>query len=420
MRQCTKFAQMLIVLLPLWNGTLAHAVTLKAVEQVALDTAPELSQLRSKEQALREAAIAAGQLPDPKLHGGIINVPTNSFSLTQENMTQIKIGIAQAFPKGRSLSISSKQKRYFAQAEHFREMNMREDILLAVRNEWLNLYYWTHAADIVEKNRDIFLHLVKVTESILASGKSNQHDVLRAQLELSQIKNRQIQIEEQLVNARTRLARWIGEPMANNALPAGLPKWPLPPNQKILTQKLLLHPNLQTDISLIDASRAGVQLAKQQYKPGLLADVSYSLRQGDNSMTNKRRADFIGAQISLDLPVFTGKRQDKQLASNLADLNASEDAKVSNFRKMKSNLGQYWVDWEKLSQQVKLYQQRLIPEANYYAKATLTAYQNDLSDFPAVARAYVIELNTQLDALKIEVDRSKARVGLLYMEGSNQ
>ena len=420
MGECINLRQSFFALIFFLYGMSAHSTSLQKVEQVALDTSPELAELRSKEQALLDAAVAAGQLPDPVLHGGIINVPTDSFSLTQENMTQIKIGIVQTFPKGRSLSMSSKKKRFFASAEHFRLKNMEAKIRFNVRNEWLDLYYWTQAVKIVDKNRSVFKHLVKVTESILASGKSRQHDVLRAQLELSQIKNRQIQIAEQIDNARSRLARWIGQPLASDALPTHMPTWSQPPNRKILVQKLMLHPSLQTDNSLINANRAGVELAKQQYKPGWLADISYSVRQGDNAMTNKKRADFIGAQISLDLPVFTAKRQDKKLASSLADLNAAEDAKFTNIRKLKSDLDQYWTTWQKLTQQEKLYRQRLLPEANYYAKATLTAYQNDLSDYPAVARAYVIELNTQLDALKIMVDRSKARVALLYIEGNDE
>ena len=227
-----------VILLP-YQGASAHTLTLKKVEQVALNTAPEISQLRNKEEALREAAVAAGQLPDPKLQAGIINVPTDTFNLTQENMTQIKVGIAQTFPKGHSLSIKSEQKQLLAQAEQFKGLNTKAEILRTVRNEWLNLYYWIQAKKIIEENRVIFQHLVKVTESMLGAGKSNQHDVLRAQLELSQIENRQIQITEQIDTARARLARWVGKAMAREAKPNRLPHWPKPPSQQILEHQIM-------------------------------------------------------------------------------------------------------------------------------------------------------------------------------------
>ena len=60
-------------------------------------------------------------------------------------------------------------------------------------------------------------------------------------------------------------------------------------------------------------------------------------------MMGGRRADFIGAQVSVDLPIFTAKRQDKELAASLAELNATRDSELSDYRKMVSELSQFWV-----------------------------------------------------------------------------
>ena len=143
-----------------------NELSLEKIERIAIKTSPELSLLRHKEQALYESSVAAAQLPDPKLQAGLINVPTDSFSLTQENMTQLKLGIAQVFPKGDSLAIKSEQKKILANAEKYGALNLQENILRIVRNEWLDLYYWRQANKIIIKNRKIFKHLVKVTESI--------------------------------------------------------------------------------------------------------------------------------------------------------------------------------------------------------------------------------------------------------------
>lgn len=49
------------------------------------------------------------QLTDPQLVAGVAYVPTNSFSLTQDDMTMEQIDIQQAFPRGHSLLMKSKQ-----------------------------------------------------------------------------------------------------------------------------------------------------------------------------------------------------------------------------------------------------------------------------------------------------------------------
>ena len=84
---------------------------------------------------------------------------------------------------------------------------------------------------------------------------------------------------------------------------------------------------------------------------------------------------------------------------------------------MTSEVGQQYAMWQKLSQQVELYQQRLLPEAKQYAEATLPAYQNLQSDFATLVQAFITQLDTQLKELKIRVDLSKARAALLYLEG---
>ena len=45
-----------------------------------------------------QESIAESSLPDPKLKLGVMNLPTDSFDLEQEAMTQLQVGVIQAFP----------------------------------------------------------------------------------------------------------------------------------------------------------------------------------------------------------------------------------------------------------------------------------------------------------------------------------
>jgi hypothetical protein len=48
-------------------------------------------------------------LPDPKVSLGIMNLPTDTWDLDQEGMTQLKVGVSQMFPRGDSLEIKKDQ-----------------------------------------------------------------------------------------------------------------------------------------------------------------------------------------------------------------------------------------------------------------------------------------------------------------------
>lgn len=392
-------------------------VTLTQVESVALQQAPELKSLAAKSESWKQSAIAAAQLSDPQLVLGAMNVPVDSFSLSQEPMTQMQVGLRQIFPKGHSLRYRSLQEKDKGQMEYQKGQAMQIQILQDVRMNWINLYYWLKARRIVSLQKKIFQHLVKVTESMLANNQAQQKDVIRAQLELTGLANQLITINLQIETARAQLARWVGNMLANHANPSQLPQWMNPPSLKRFETIIKTHPKLQSDRAIIAANYAGVELAKQQFKPGVAVGVGYGFSQGHDMFTNRKRSDFLTAQVSIDLPLFPNNRQDRGLKASEENLIASQEDQLSHYRQLNQTLKTQYAIWQQQQKSVELYQQQLIPEANQYAEATLIAYQNTQTDFPTLARAYIRQLNTSLMGLKASVDCNAARINLLYLEG---
>tara|TARA_R110000868_G_C10928252_1_gene766143 strand:+ start:36 stop:851 length:816 start_codon:yes stop_codon:yes gene_type:complete len=264
-----------------------------------------------------------------------------------------------------------------------------------------------------------FKHLVKVSESIYSSGKTNQHDVFQAQLELSKLESQKIYINEQIDITRALLAEWVGNNIASKLSPTSLPKWKKNFNPNILENKIISHPKIRQDIMLVNAKQKNVNLAEQDYKPGWNLGAYYSIRQGDFSMTNKKKTDFAGIQVSFDLPLFTKNKQDKVLSAKLKELNSAKDMQRVDYKKLQTDILHFFAIYQKLQEQDKFYQTRLLPEVNQFAKATLIAYKNNKTDFLTVARAHVADLNMMLEGLKIKVDFKKAIAALLYLEEGN-
>lgn len=59
----------------------------------------------------------------------------------------------------------------------------------------------------------------------------------------------------------------------------------------------------------------------------------------------------------------------------------------------------------------------LIPKAIENTKAALYSYQSGRGAFTALMRAQIIELETQLRALRLDVDYKKTQAQLLYFVG---
>jgi outer membrane protein TolC len=76
--------------------------------------------------------------------------------------------------------------------------------------------------------------------------------------------------------------------------------------------------------------------------------------------------------------------------------------------------------YQRSSQRVQLYHTNVIPQAEQNTEATLNAYKSGITDFNVLVRARLTELDSQLQLVKLTVDRAKAQVELLYLAGFNE
>ena len=94
----------------------AHALDLAEAERIAIERDAVLRQLAAESQAMRERGVAEGQLMDPKLRFGAVNLPVDSFSLDAEDMTMLEVGVSQEFPAGRTRELARKRMEQSAAA----------------------------------------------------------------------------------------------------------------------------------------------------------------------------------------------------------------------------------------------------------------------------------------------------------------
>ena len=197
-------------------------LTIAEAGDLALAAEPGAAAFLDRADALQEQAVAAGQLPDPVMRIGLANFPINGGGFTTEGMTQAQLGVRQAFPRARTLE--SDQFRSQAQAMSFNADARSRDVLLAARHAWLDTYYAQQAEALLTESRPFFADLVTITRSLYSVGRKSQHDVLRADLELSRLDDRLIETSRIRESSRAMLSRWLGAE-AYRPLAMTLPAW---------------------------------------------------------------------------------------------------------------------------------------------------------------------------------------------------
>lgn len=412
-----RVAVVALLALPFAQASAQHDIplTIAEAEKLALAAEPGQQALRARAAALEEQAVVAGALPDPMLRVGLNNYPIQSGGFTTEGMTNAGAVYRQAFPRGDTRSLSERKFNRLADAQT-READARgDDVLAAARVAWLDLYYWSKAGDLVRESRPFFDDLATITRSLYAVGRRNQQDVLRAELELSRLDDRLIDIERQQRRARAQLREWIGDD-AGRRVADKLPQWDDAPPLEDLLAALRAHPALQAADARIAAQDTSVELAEQRSKPGWSLDVGYSYRNG--SLPNgDPRSDFVTVGVTVDLPFFNKKSVDSTLSAALQDRTAALAEKERLLRSLESRLAAEYARWQELSRRLDLYEQRILVQAGDHAQAALLAYQNDRGDFADVMRGYIDDLNTRIDYVRLNVEREQAYAMLANLGG---
>lgn len=399
----------------------AESLSLKAAEQLALDNEPGLMGLAARAQASIERSVAEGELMDPKLQVGLLNLPTDTFKFNQEPVTQLKVSYIQMFPSGDSLELKRNRTQAESKLFQHQEERRKRQLLEKIRSAYIEILYWERARETVNQNRRLVGQLAEFVESMFAVGRANQDDFIAIEQRLSLLDDRVSQINQRILKERFMLSEWLSEEVSMATLSSTYEDllWELSvsiPADKI-NALISTHPEILETGTQVDIGRQNLAIERENEKPGWSLNVSYAYR--DEAPNGDDRADFVSAMVTFDLPLFNENRQSQRQKSQTHLIEATRlqrDVLLRNFRarilQVNSNIGI-------LEQRKKRYQDELLPQAAQRSEATLQSYQSGSGSFADVMQAYVGILNAELELWRIRTDHLKSNIQLLYFAQSS-
>ncbi len=221
-------------------------------------------------------------------------------------------------------------------------------------------------------------------------------------------------IRNQREEAWAKLARYLGETSGVMTPPQQFPELPRPQRPQLDN-----HPVIQAARAEVAAEQNGVSLARQSYKPSWMLDVTYGGREGQNP-DGSGRSDFLSAMVLMDIPLFTDNYQDREVAAGKQQLQGA----LFSLRDRQRELTRQWevshARWNNLSERLARYQDRLLPMARENAKSALQGYQSRDAEFSALMRARIMQLDTELKALRLRIDYARTQAQLIYLAGDTR
>ena len=393
----------------------AAGLSLEQAEALALRQDPLLLEVESRRTAMEEMAVASEQLPDPMLRMGFMSLPTDTWNFGQEPMTQAVIGVTQKFPRGNTRALRAEQIVEQAGALDETLQDQRLRIALAVREDYLEVLKQLKLAEINVEAIQAFSDLADITQDYYATGRVQQQDVLRAAVELAKVQDRATRIAQEEDRARARLETWIG-PDAWLELESEWPDLGLPPALDELRERLAGHPRIVTLQKQADAADTGIELAQQRYKPEFGVDLTYGAR-GGNNPDGSSRADLFSVMLTMDLPLFHANRQDRYKAAAVSESSAALFSRDDTYRRMSSEAGLHAATLKRQFERKKLFEESLLPDAEFNAEAAFSAYQAALDSLTTLMRARITEYELQLEYAGLLAELLKTQARLHYFEG---
>ena len=397
----------ILSVLPVAVASAATMLTLAAAEH-RLSKNPSLAAYQQKIFALRHQAIAAAQLPDPHVSLGAVNLPTNNFSMNQQQMSMLSVGLSQTFPPFGQLALRGRQLRMEARAAAANKAERAAELRWLLQQSWIQALVGHDEMHILVRQQQLARLTERAALDAYRAGRIDEADVLRSRLAYVALKNEKDRIRSEQTTALARIMELLGL----SASPQLVWRWPHaspPPTLSLLVAQILGQPTLQAAEANERAAQVGVRVAHRSLLPSITVSTSY----GQDFMPGS--PNWLSVGVNLSLPIFPADRQDQTIAAAQEQEMAAADDYDEERLRIERELRSAYAQYQAADAEYKRGQQDLIPLATQTYSAELNDFRSGRGRFQSVLRAQNTVLTTALQTLTARRNRALAIAQLDFL-----
>jgi outer membrane protein TolC len=398
-------------------ASLAQSLSLEDALKAGEAQSPRLAAQRHMLSSTEAQLGRAGELPDPKLRLGIENLPVTGpdrFHYGRDFMTMRQIGLVQEFPNSAKRSALNQRAERMRDVEGANLAAQRAALHREIAMSWLEAHFAERIQAVLERlARQLQLHSETVSAAV-SRGRQSAAEALMVRLAFEQANDRLIEQERMAARARIMLASWIGDEAKR---PLGEPPdmSRFAHGREHVVERLAQHPQLQSLERKEGLARAEADLARTTRRTDWMLEVGYGQRRPyfDN---------MLSVMISFDLPWRTEQRQDRDIASKLAEVEQARAMREDALRMHTAEVRGWLADFAAAERRIERFERVLLPLARDRRSAALAAYQGGRGELGTVLEAERAVTETDHALVQALAERAKAwaHLNYLYPQGSWQ
>jgi outer membrane protein TolC len=369
----------------------AQVLVLDDVVREALEKSPEAQSAQHVIQALRLRVPQVKALPDPMVSVGWAGNPAPFSVMQGDNSSYRGLTVTEQFPYPGKLKLRGEIASKEAVAAQADYEAIRRRISSEVKAAYYDYFYYNHAIQTTERNKELLEKLSKIAEARYRVGKAMQADVLRSQVEIALLIEKLTVLEQQRDTARARL----------NVFMVRSPESPLPEAADI--QPATLRYSLDDLYALAAANDTTVLRNKTTVEEGYLA-VALAERElkpdiGVSYMFQQRSGmpDMNGVTVSVSLPIFSKTKQRQGIAEATENLLSAEKMRDNRLNELKFEVKQQYLSAKASERLLTLYSKGVVPQSSLALESSMASYQVGNVDFLSLLANFTTLLDYETD-----------------------
>lgn len=381
--------------------------TLAQLLAEALEARPELHQAEARVRAARERVPQAGALPDPVLQVGIQNDGFKGLMIGEMETSYFSIMASQALPFPGKRALRTEVAQLGATAESAQVARARLSIEAEIRRGYLDLLLTRERLVLLERLQALWKQSADVARIRYETGEGAQSDLLRAQLELNRLRQRQLALRAEERTRVQNLNRLSGRsldaplPTTTRVRDLGVPE--LGDAETAERDALERSPELAQQRAWVAQAEQQVALARRERLPDFTVSAGVMPRGGEFP-------PMWQANVGVTLPVFSGRKQNRAVAESSAQAEATTHAVEALEQVLRLRVRERLIALDALRDTVALYRDGLLMQSAATAESTLTQYRVGRASFASVLEANTGIIRDEEDYLRTLADAQRLAI----------
>ena len=418
----SRFMLMLILLISFVGTQFGQGkdASLNELIQEAIRVSPKIKLLQSKFNIAKAEIEIGTNLPDPVLKLGLINMPTNSFSFTQEPMTGKIVGLSQKIPFPGALSAASDVKSVDTLIVQQEIADLKNNIMKNVSELYFRLQLSREEIRLAEKSIMLLKQISNVVKRKYEVGTASLQNVIQVEVQITRVKDKIETLKGKENSAQAQLNALLLKNDESNILTSNI----VGINNKNLNTDSLLslaaknRPALKSINLLSHKAELMQRQAEYSFYPNFNFGLQYSQRD-HNAATGAAFHDFLSVVVGVTLPINYGGNKTAKVEKEKYLQGLYNDKYNSSLQLLQQSFGKINAKLAELESREKLIVTTLLPQAEQAYKSSIADYQVSKIDFVNVIKAEddIIKINTEL--AKVRTDYQTKIAQLEFLSGTN-